>query len=86
MLVAYHFPEKMGEFLTNEQIQSFHQNGLLVVDNFLSQDEVKDMRGEILKLVQEMDPKQHRGVFSTTVHHQVLQNWSRPKLFKNKCF
>ena len=42
----------MGEYLTAEQIEKFQQDGILVVENFLSQDEVKNMREEILKLVQ----------------------------------
>ena len=42
----------MGEYLTAEQIEKFQKDGILVVENFLSQDEVKNMRAEILKLVQ----------------------------------
>ena len=42
----------MGEYLTVEQIEKFQKDGILVVENFLSQDEVKNMREEILKLVQ----------------------------------
>ena len=42
----------MGEYLTAEQIEKFQKDGILVVENFLSQDEVKNMREEILKLVQ----------------------------------
>ena len=41
----------MGEYLTAEQIEKFQKDGILVVENFLSQDEVKNMREEILKLV-----------------------------------
>ena len=43
---------KMGEYLTAEQIEKFQKDGILVVENFLSQDEVKNMREEIMKLVQ----------------------------------
>ena len=42
---------KMGEYLTAEQIEKFQKDGILVVENFLSQDEVKNMREEIMKLV-----------------------------------
>ena len=41
----------MGEYLTAEQIEKFQKDGILVVENFLSQDEVKNMREEIMKLV-----------------------------------
>ena len=44
----------MGEYLTAEQIEKFQKDGILVVENFLSQDEVKNMREEIMKLVQSM--------------------------------
>ena len=53
---------KMGEYLTAEQIEKFQKDGILVVENFLSQDEVKNMREEIMKLVQSMllfSPRQH---------------------------
>ena len=65
----------MGEYLTIEQIEKFKKDGILVLDNFLSQDDVTDMRKEILKLVQDMNPEEHRGVFSTTDNNsaQVFQ-------------
>ena len=31
----------MGEYLTIEQIEKFKKDGILVVDNFLSQDDVR---------------------------------------------
>jgi len=64
----------MGEYLTAEQIEKFQKDGILVVENFLSQDEVKNMREEILKLVHEMNPEEHRGVFSTTDNNSAQAN------------
>ena len=61
----------MGEFLTSEQIETFQKDGILVIENFLTQDEVTNMRAEILKLVHEMNPEEHRGVFSTTDNNSV---------------
>ena len=58
-------------FLTSEQIETFHKNGLLVVENFLTETEVKDMRKSILDRVKEMNPEEHKAIFSTTSHHQV---------------
>ena len=60
-----------SSYLTQSQIEEFHENGLLVIENFVNQNEVKAMKNEILKLVDEMDPKEHKGVFSTTSHNQV---------------
>ena len=73
----------MGEYLTTEQIEKFEKDGILVIDNFLSQDEVKDMRKEILKLVQDMNPEEHRGVFSTTDNNkaQVLMYYNQEILY-----
>ncbi len=63
-----------GLHLTNEQIKRFHKDGLLVVENFLSQDEVQSLRNEMMKLAGEMDPKEHRGIFSTTKHENVRKS------------
>ena len=60
-----------ASYLTLSQIEEFHKNGLLVIENFVNQNEVKDMKDEILKLVDAMNPKEHKGVFSTTSHNQV---------------
>lgn len=57
--------------LTREQKQKFESDGLLVLENFLSPEEVSGLRAEILRLVREMDPAQHRGIFSTTEHNQA---------------
>ena len=70
----------MGEYLTTEQIEKFKKDGILVIDNFLSQDEVKDMRKEILKLVQDMNPEEHRGVFSTTDNNEAQVHMYKSKV------
>ena len=44
----------------------FDRDGLLVLDNFLTEEEVKGMRNACDNLVQNMDPEVHRGVFSAT--------------------
>lgn len=54
--------------LTKEQIDKFRSEGLLVVPGFLSQDEVAAIKSACSQLVEEMDPKKHRGIFSTTNH------------------
>ena len=57
--------------LTQSQIDEFHKNGLLVIEDFLSQNEVREVKEEIFKLVDGMDPSEHKGVFSTTSRSQV---------------
>lgn len=64
----------MGDFLTASQIQDFNQNGILVVENFLSEKQVLTLRKEILKLVDEMDPQEHKGVFTTEDQNKAQAN------------
>ena len=49
----------------------FWSKGILAVNDFLTEDEVSSLRESCLELVGEMDPNEHRGVFSTTEHNQV---------------
>ena len=49
----------MGDFLTASQIQDFNQNGILVVENFLSEKQVLTLRKEILKLVDEIGKRRN---------------------------
>ena len=57
--------------LTTQQLATFERDGLLVVEDFLNLEEVTELRAEIEKLVDEMDPVKDRGVFSTTNYQQV---------------
>ena len=57
--------------LTQSQIDEFYTNGLLVIEDFLSQNEVREVKEEIFKLVDQMNPSEHKGVFSTTSRSQV---------------
>lgn len=56
----------MAVGLTKEQLEKFEKDGLLVIEDFLTSDEVDGLKAEITKIVDEMDPKTDRGVFSTT--------------------
>ena len=42
----------------------FERDGILVIENFLDQEEVKALRNACDTLVENMDPEVHRGVFS----------------------
>lgn len=50
--------------LTKDQIEQYERDGILVVEDFLSSEEVESMRKGCWNLVQQMDPAVHRGVFS----------------------
>ena len=52
--------------LTTEQIEQYERDGILVVENFLTADEVESMRNGCWQLVEDMDPSIHKGVFSGT--------------------
>ena len=61
-------------FLSSSQLKEFQKNGMLVIEDFVNQNEVKAMRDEISRLVEEMNPTEHRGVFSTTSRSQVCKS------------
>ena len=61
-----------ASFLSSCQLEEFQKNGMLVIEDFVNQNDVKAMRDEISRLVQEMNPMEHRGVFSTTSRSQVI--------------
>jgi len=50
--------------LTEEQKDKFDRDGILVIENFLDQNEVETLRNACHSLVESMDPEVHRGVFS----------------------
>ena len=64
----------MGDYLTPQQIKDFHQNGILVVEKFLTEKQVMTLRKEIVKLVDEMDPEEHKGVFTTENQNKAQAN------------
>ena len=56
---------RLAAGLTKEQLEKFERDGLLVIEDFLSIEEVDSLKSEITKLVENMDPETDRGVFST---------------------
>ena len=54
----------------------FDRDGILVVESFLDEKDVEGLREACDKLVHDMDPDVHRGVFSATTqaHAKV---WAR---------
>ena len=61
----------MAAGLTKEQLEKFEKDGLLVIEDFLHPEEVDGIKSEITQIVENMDPKTDRGVFSTTDCQQV---------------
>ena len=60
-----------SSFLSHSQLSDFQKNGMLVLENFINQNDVKAMKEEINDLVDKMNPREHKGVFSTTSRNQV---------------
>jgi phytanoyl-CoA hydroxylase len=52
-------------YLSEEQIQSFHENGFLVIQNFWQQETVTELREEIANIIGEMDLTASRSIFTT---------------------
>lgn len=73
--VVRSFEQNFEMALTHTKLDQFVRDGLVVIEDFLTQDEVKTLRESCLKLVREMDPKEHHGVFSTTSHNQVCKSY-----------
>jgi len=65
----------MATGLTKEQFEKFEKDGLLVIENFLTPEEVEGLQTEITNIVENMDPKTDRGVFSTTDVQQASDKY-----------
>eukprot|EP00095_Tigriopus_kingsejongensis_P005332 maker-scaffold779_size98098-snap-gene-0.23 protein:Tk05332 transcript:maker-scaffold779_size98098-snap-gene-0.23-mRNA-1 annotation:"phytanoyl- dioxygenase domain-containing protein 1" len=61
--------------LSQDQVDRFIRDGLLVVEDFLSPQEVGTLRESCMRLVHDMDPKEHKGVFSTVSHNQAKDDY-----------
>jgi len=61
--------------LSKEQLEKFEKDGILVIENFLSPDEVTAIRDEIHNIVEKMNPETDRGVFSTTDCQQASDTY-----------
>jgi len=61
--------------LSHSQMEKFEKEGLLVVENFLSGEEVESLKDEMYKLVEGMDPTTEKGTFSTTDHEQCRDTY-----------
>jgi phytanoyl-CoA hydroxylase len=48
------------------QIQQYHENGFLLLENAISSEDIMRLKTAALKIVDNFDIKQHKSVFSTT--------------------
>ncbi|KAI9564545.1 hypothetical protein GHT06_008284 [Daphnia sinensis] len=53
-------------FLNKDQIEHFHNDGYLIINNFLSDEDVASLRKAIATIIDDFQPDQHRSVFTTT--------------------
>ncbi|TRY64173.1 hypothetical protein TCAL_10328 [Tigriopus californicus] len=61
--------------ISQAKLDQFIRDGLVVIEDVLSIDEVNTLKESCLQLVREMDPKEHHGVFSTTSHNQAKDDY-----------
>lgn len=63
--------------VTQQQIQKFHKDGFLVLEQFFSAEECDSMRSQIQRIVAEMEVPPHcRTAFSTREEEQLQQQGS----------
>ena len=52
--------------LNTDQIQQYHQNGYLVLENAIPQQDIEKLKAAALQIVDEFDINKHRSVFTTS--------------------
>lgn len=62
-------------FLTKEQVDFFHENGYLVIENFLSSSTVQNMKDEIRSIIRSSDLSQVQTVFTTDDNHRKIDDY-----------
>ncbi|XP_064616305.1 phytanoyl-CoA dioxygenase domain-containing protein 1 homolog [Liolophura sinensis] len=50
---------------TEGQLAKFKEDGYVVLDNFLTEDQIESLKSECWRLVEEMKPEEHSSVFET---------------------
>ena len=62
----------------------FYEDGLLVIENFASDEEIDAMRAECHELVEKMNPAEHQTVFSTTKQVSCFMTYFSNSIILNK--
>ena len=61
--------------ISDEQLNSYHQNGFLVLEGFVEESECDVLRAEAERLVQEFDPAEVISIFSTHEQNRLTDEY-----------
>ena len=80
----FFFKESMS--LTQRQIESFEQNGYLVLENFVSQEDCDKLRGRASKIVEDFDSSESVNIFTTNEQSRYSDHFFLESGNKIRCF
>ena len=72
--------------LTQRQIKSFEQNGYLVLENFVSQEDCDKLRGRASKIVEDFDSSESVNIFTTNEQTRNSDHFFLESGNKIRCF
>ena len=72
--------------LTQNQIESFEQNGYLVLENFVSQEDCDKLRGRASKIVEDFDSSESVNIFTTNEQTRYSDHFFLESGNKIRCF
>ena len=72
--------------LTQKQIESFEQNGYLVLENFVSQEDCDKLRGRASKIVEDFDSSESVNIFTTNEQTRYSDHFFLESGNKIRCF
>ena len=72
--------------LTERQIKSFEQNGYLVLENFVSQEDCDKLRGRASKIVEDFDSSESVNIFTTNEQTRYSDHFFLESGNKIRCF
>ena len=72
--------------LTQRQIKSFEQNGYLVLENFVSQEDCDKLRGRASKIVEDFDSSESVNIFTTNEQSRYSDHFFLESGNKIRCF
>jgi len=73
------------ESLQKKQIEVYHKNGYLVIENYLSNDEISVLNSNAQKLIDEFDMSDVK-IFSTDNQSNLLDKYFLESSYKSSCF
>ena len=72
--------------LTQRQIESFEQNGYLVLEDFVSQEDCDKLRGRASKIVEDFDSSESVNIFTTNEQTRYSDHFFLESGNKIRCF